>query len=358
MIGPPANILVIKLRYIGDVLLTTPFLRVLRESLPTSHITVLVNPGTESVLHQNPNVDHIAILPRGNWAQQIQFFQGIRSRHFDCVIDLTDGDRSALLTFLSGARLRIGFNHEGRWRGKAYSWCVNGQYGTTHMLNYHARALIPLGIEPRVCSPEIVLTDQERQSVDRLLTRYALHNKKWVMLHPAARYWFKAWAPQRFAEVGDALIRDGYHVVVVGSESEQELVNQVMHSAQQTFVSLVGQTTLRELAGLMQHCRLFVGNDAGPMHMAAAVGCPVLALFGPTDPAVWGPWGTHCQTIYKGLDCRECFHPGCQRGEASCMNLIGVGEVLQAARRLLSIKEGMGGRDEKRKDYGKGGKGA
>jgi len=90
------------------------------------------------------------------------------------------------------------------------------------------------------------------------------------------------------------------------------------------------------LPALMKKCRVFVGNDAGPMHMAAAVGCPVVALFGPTDPAVWGPYGKQCHTIYKGLDCRECFHPGCSRGEMSCMKLISVDEVLQAVKPVLS----------------------
>ncbi|MEC4680651.1 MAG: putative lipopolysaccharide heptosyltransferase III [Nitrospirota bacterium] len=336
MVGHFENILVIKLRYIGDVLLTTPLFRVLREQFPQARLTALVNQGTEPVLKHNSCLDQIEVLPQGNWVQQIKFLRFIRSCRFDCVIDVSDGDRSAFLTAISGARMKIGFNREGLWRGRVYSWSIKGQYGTMHMLDYHAQLLIPLGMEPRVCAPELNVSDEESQAAEQILANYGLKGVNWVMLHPAARYCFKAWPPERFAALGDALIKEGFQVVLVGSEPEQKVAKEVIQAGQKKFVSLVGKTTLRELAALMKQCRIFVGNDAGPMHMAAAVGCPVVALFGPTDPAVWGPRGKSCHTIYKGLDCRECFYPGCQKGEMSCMKLISVDEVLQAVKPLLS----------------------
>jgi len=232
--------------------------------------------------------------------------------------------------------MKIGFNREGLWRGKVYSWSIKGQYGTMHMLDYHAQLLIPLGMEPRVCAPELNVSDEESQAAEQILANYGLRDTNWVMLHPAARYWFKAWSPERFAALGDALVQEGFQVALVGSEPEQKVAEEVIQASQKKFVSFVGKTTLRELAALMMQCRIFVGNDAGPMHMAATVGCPVVALFGPTDPAVWGPRGKLCHTIYKGLDCRECFYPGCQKGEMSCMKRISVDEVLQAVKPLLS----------------------
>jgi ADP-heptose:LPS heptosyltransferase len=90
---------------------------------------------------------------------------------------------------------------------------------------------------------------------------------------------------------------------------------------------------------VLKRCALFVGNDNGPMHMAAALGVPVVALFGPSDPAEWGPRGGRAEVLYKGLDCRRCFHPTCTRGEESCMKQIPVGEVLAAAARLLGARE-------------------
>ena len=329
------KILVIKLRYIGDVLLTTPILRILRNNFPQARITALVNEGTEAVLQQNPCLDDIAVLPSGNWVKQIQFLNLIRSRRFDCVIDLSDGDRSAILTAISGAEMKIGLNNEGRVRGQVYSWSVQGQYGTMHMVDYYAQTLTPLGIEPRICDPEWNVSDDESQVVQQILSDHGLANKKWIMLHPAARYWFKAWPADRFAAIGTLFAKEGYQIVLVGSEDEQNVAQEVICAAKETIINLVGKTSIRELGALMKVCALFIGNDAGPMHMAAAVGCPVVGLFGPTDPTVWGPRGKKVQTIYKGLDCRECFHPGCQRGEMSCMNLIGVEEVLKAAKPLM-----------------------
>jgi predicted lipopolysaccharide heptosyltransferase III len=334
MSGQFENILIIKLRYIGDVLLTTPLLRLLRDEYPQAKITVLVNPGTQAVLQNNPCVDQVTVLPRGNIFEQLQFLRFIRSCRYDCVIDLSDGDRSAFITAISGAPMKIGFNHEGRCRGKVYSWSANNQYGTMHMLEYHAQVLVPMGIEPRVCALELNIIDKESRVAEEILVNHGLKGKKWVMLHPAARYWFKAWPAERFAALGDALIREGFQAVIVGSENERSVGEAVLAAAQQTFVSLVGKTSLRELAALMKLCSLFVGNDAGPMHMAAAVGCPVVGLFGPTNPAVWGPYGKTCRSIYKGLDCRECFYPGCFRGESSCMKLITVDEVFGAAKSL------------------------
>ena len=329
------EILVVKLRHIGDVLLATPLLRVLRESFPQARITMLVNPGTESVLKNNSCLDEIVLASRENWVQQAKFLRYIRARHFDCVIDLSDGDRSAFLTAVSGARARIGFNNECRWRGKVYSWSLDRQYGSMHMLDYHAQTLIPLGVEPRICSPELNISEDESQLVDRILIKHGLKSTKWAALHPGARYWFKAWPTERFAAIGDALVNQGFQVVIVGDTDERNLVDEITKLTQQNIISLVGKTSVRELAALLKQCNLFIGNDAGPMHIAAAVGCPVVGLFGPTDPAVWGPYGNMCQTIYKGLDCHECFYPGCFRGEGSCMKLISVEEVFQVAENML-----------------------
>jgi ADP-heptose:LPS heptosyltransferase len=102
-------------------------------------------------------------------------------------------------------------------------------------------------------------------------------------------------------------------------------------------VNLMGKTRLSQLAALMKRSHLLIGNDGGPIHIAAAVGCPVLGLFGPTDPAVWGPRGSKVKVIYKGLDCRECFYPGCSRGKESCMHQISVEEVCQTAQSMLPV---------------------
>ncbi|MGB0909407.1 MAG: putative lipopolysaccharide heptosyltransferase III [Nitrospirales bacterium] len=328
------NILVIKLRYIGDVILSTPVLRILRQEYAEARITCLVNSGTEEVLTNNPHVDEVLVVPRDSLATQLSFCQKLRARKFDCVIDLTDGDRSAVLTKVTGASVRIGFNREGRWRGNLYSTCVS-EKKDMHAVDYHLLAIKFLGIQSDVTHPAVFPSVRDIHKANIRLKQNDLESVRWVMIHPTARYWFKAWSPERFAELSDQLTEQGLQVVLVGSTVDQAVGHKIQGIAKKRIFSFMGQTQLLELAALMKHAVLFIGNDGGPMHMAAAVGCPVLGLFGPTNPEVWGPRGAKTSVIYKGLDCRECFYPGCTRGEESCMKQISVEEVYSAALRLL-----------------------
>ncbi len=344
------NILIIKLRYIGDVLLSTPVIPVLERHVPHAGISFLVNAGTETVLAHDPRLQEVIPLARGSLRTQIRFLRMLRSRRYDCVIDLTDGDRSAFISVVTGAPVRLGFSRARCWRRWCYTECVEGLYGAMHMLEYHAKILECLGIRDVPGCPQLFVSEDEERAALRTLDAAGLSGRPWVMIHPAARYRFKAWPAERFAAVGDALQTQGFQVVLVGSRNDRFLAAEILRHAHRPFVSLVGRTSLLELAALMKHCHGFIGNDAGPMQIAAAMGCAVIALFGPSNPAVWGPKGARVKTIYKGLDCRECFYPGCFRGEQSCMNLITVEEVMAAAEELL--------RDPGMTVYGKGESGA
>lgn len=329
------NLLIIKLRYIGDVLLASAVFGPLRQKYSQARIVALVNPGTQSIISHNPYIDEILQVPRSDWKSQMRFLREIRSRQFDCVLDLTDGDRAALITAVTGAGTRIGFDHEHRLRRFAYTTCISASYGTMHMVDYHALVLKALGIEVSPDPPHVFITEKEEREADRLLGQLGIMEQKWVMIHPAARYWFKAWPGERFAALADALEDLGYAVVCVGQRGDEGTVERIQQSARSNVLSLVGRIDLLLLAALMKRCQLFIGNDAGPMHIAAGVGCSVVALFGPSDPAIWGPRGTNACVIYKGMDCRQCFHPDCFRKEDQCMKQISVEEVLNAATRLL-----------------------
>ena len=333
------KILVIKLRYLGDVLLCTPVLRALRQKYPNAQLVCLVNPGTEEILRGNPDIDEILLLPRTDVLSQVRFFREIRSQGFDCVLDLTDGDRSAIITAISGASMKIGFNQENRWRGALYSHCIRENSDSMHMIEYHGKALSILGVHGELDQPRLCASAKDEEAAQRLLEEAQLTNCAWVMIHPTARYWFKAWPPERFAELCDGLAKKQVPVMLVGNHKDMEVGAQIQRLAEHKPISLMGRTGVLELAALMKHCSLFIGNDGGPMHIAAAVGCPVLALFGPTDPVVWGPKGQQVSVLYKGLDCRPCFHPGCSRGEESCMKQISVEEVCSTAFRMLAKEQ-------------------
>jgi len=330
------NILLIKLRYLGDVLLCTPLVRALREHYPKSKITFLVHQGTEDVLQHNPCLNEVLLLPRTNLFNQLRFLWDIRKRKFDCVLDLTDGDRSAVITAVTGASRKIGFNNENRWRGVVYSHCVEATYGRMHMVDYHGQVASHLGIPNTLRGPEVFVSKKEEEVARQILQEIHLHERHWVMIHPTARYWSKAWPAERFAALSDWFAKQGISVVLVGSEQDRKVGHEIQHMAESNPVSLMGRTHVLELAALMKRSVLFVGNDGGPMHIAAATGCPVLAIFGPTDPAIWGPRSERVKVLYKGLDCDACFLPGCLRGEESCMKLISVDEVCNAALQLLN----------------------
>jgi predicted lipopolysaccharide heptosyltransferase III len=338
------NILVIKLRYIGDVLLATPVLQSLRAAWPEARLTVAVNRGTQEVLAHSPHVDEVLVVDRDGWRQDVRLLRDLRQRRFDCVIDLTDSDRSAVMTMTTGAPTRIGFNWEHRWRGIAYSTVVEAAYGAMHMVDYDLCALGPLGVMPATTRPCLQVGPQEEAEAARLLDETALTRRLWIMVHPGARYWFKSWAEDRVAAFLDRLGARGLPSVLVGGAEDREKAERISALCGHPPVNLTGRTSVMGLAALMKHCTFFVGNDAGPMHMAAAVGVPVVALFGPSDPRVWGPRGVQFEVIYKGMDCRRCFHPTCERGSESCMNQIGVDEVVEAVDRLLARSEVGSGR--------------
>lgn len=332
------NILVIKLRHIGDVLLATPVLRALRDAYPDARVTMLVNRGTEPVLAHNQDITEVLCVEKGSWEAQVKFVRGLRRRAFDCVIDLTDGDRSAAISLATGAPVRVGFNAEHRWRGLLYSAVAKPRSTDQHRVDYDLCALRNLGLDPKPGTPVLHISQAEEQAVETWLQEAGLlsSRERLLLLQPGARYPMKVWPPERFAELADRLAdRFVCRILLGGDQREREIAEQIARNTRCAPKVVAGKFSLLQFASLVKRCALFVGNDGGAMHIAAAMGTPVLALFGPTYPRRWGPRGGPAQVIYKGLDCRACYHPSCLRGDDSCMRQISVDEVFGAAGRML-----------------------
>jgi predicted lipopolysaccharide heptosyltransferase III len=333
------NVLIIKLRYIGDVLLATPTVRAIKAARPDVRVTMMVNRGTEDVLSCNQDLDEVMVLDKGSLAAQWRFVVGLRRRRFDTVIDLTDGDRSAFLSWISGAPVRIGFNDEHRWRGQCYTQVVKPVPGVRHRIDRDLDALKILNVDAESKVPLLWLTPEEEATAEQLLDQLGVpRSRKMVILQPGARYWFKAWPPERFAELADRVATEyGYQVLIGGSQQDGGVAQQIRQMAKSHPIIMAGSTTIKQFAAIAKKSVLFVGSDSGAMHIASAVGTPVVALFGPSTPREWGPRGGLVEVLYKGLDCRNCFHPTCTRGEENCMRLITVQEVCAAVQRLLPI---------------------
>jgi len=331
------SVLIIKLRYIGDVLLATPTVRAIKAARPDVRVTMMVNRGTEDVLSGNPDIDEIVVLDKESLAAQWRLIAGLRRRRFDTVIDLTDGDRSAFLSWISGAPVRIGFNDEHRWRGWCYTQVIQPVPGVRHRIDRDLEVLKPIKIQAGSMDTQLWLTPEEGNSADQLLDQLGIQPlQSIVILQPGARYWFKAWPPERFSELADRLTSQyGCQVLIGGGDQDIDLAQQIRQMAKSKPIIMAGRTTIKQFAAIAKRSALFVGSDSGAMHIATAVDTPVVTLFGPSDPREWGPRGGPAEVIYKGVDCRACFHPTCQRGEQNCMQLITIDEVMIAAARLM-----------------------
>lgn len=334
----PRRILVIKLRYLGDVLLSTPVVSSLRAAFPEAYLSMLVNPGTEAMIAHNPHLDEALMVERSaSPLRQIRFALALRRRRFDLVIDLTDGDRAAILSRITGARTRVGFNREGLWRGGLYTHIVPVAQQPIPIIRQQLMALDLLGIPVVDSMPLLRTQPNDEAAAEEALARIGIEaGGSFVTVHPGARYWFKSWPAERFAGLIDYVQgKLGMKVVLLGGDQDREIERAILGQVGISGGSLVGRLEVTELAALMRRAALYVGNDNGAMHIAAAVGTPVVGLFGPSDPRVWGPAGQGHLTIYKGSDCRPCFLRGCERGEENCMRLIQLDEVNAAVERVL-----------------------
>src|SRR5437016_10994905 len=259
----PDRILVIELRYVGDVLLATPVLSRLRESFPKVHLAMLVNPGTDDLVRDHPALDEVLVLERGNLARQWRFVRDLRRRQFDLVIDLTDADRSALLSRLSGSPMRLGYNSEGRWRGALYTQVVEADRFAMHTVRYHLKAMEALGLAGSPGAPLLTGAPEARREADRLLQKAGVDGARpFVCLHPGARWWFKAWPAERFAALADRIQQEtSAQALFLGSALERGVVERIALAMRTAHHNLVGQTGLQQLAAVLEQAVLMISND-------------------------------------------------------------------------------------------------
>ncbi|MBF0285286.1 MAG: putative lipopolysaccharide heptosyltransferase III [Magnetococcales bacterium] len=340
------HLLVINLREIGDVLVSTPVFSALREAFPAARLTALVPAKTVEMLAGNPDVDHVLPLKRGwehgggrvsGWMKDARFLWSLRHLGVDGVIDLTANDRSALLAYASGAPVRIarrrmkGFT--GRRRLYTREVAVDSQRPMAAQL---VQILEGLDLHPEAERFPLRLTvppeDQER--VDRLLEG----GGPFIHFHPLSRLPVKCWSDAGMAALMDESLRRGFTPVVTAAPDpwEMDKVRAILALTQgERCLNLSGQLTLKQLAGVTRRARLFVGVDSAPMHMAAAMATPVLALFGPSDERLWGPWRVPHRVVSRNLPCRLPCHnkKGCQTRE--CIRDLPIPDALVALSALL-----------------------
>jgi lipopolysaccharide heptosyltransferase I len=332
------EILVIKPSSLGDIIDALPAVGAIRRHFPSARISWLVKSEWAAVLTGHPAIDEVIAVPF-RWGAIFQLIRAVRKRPFDLVVDLQGLLRSALLGYATGASVRIGFAAAREGAPRFYTNRVSIPEGVVHAVDRYRRVAKTLGCDVETIGFDIPSSVEIARNTDRLLTGEGLSGSApFVLIHPTARWESKKWEPARFSELADGLAREKkLPIVFVGSKGEKEEIDLILGKMKQPAINVAGKTTLPELAELIRRAAFFICNDSGPMHLAAAVGTPVVALFGPTDPRKIGPYGTGHTVIRKEVGCSGCSRNRCVRGN-ECMKAISVDEVVQAI-------EKRGGRD-------------
>ena len=347
---PYTRILVTRMKFIGDVVLTTPVIRSLRTAYPGAYIAYMGEQHAVSLLEQNPNIDELIPFDfsRPTLVEQPRVTYLLRRRKFDLAIDLFGNPRSALLTYLSGATVRVGAARAGR--GRLYTIRVRDDGQPKTAIQFHNQFIRAAGIEPTATKTEIMLTDEERRSAGSMLGTLGvgLHGSgssvPVVAIHPGATWPAKRWLPERFGELASRLMEElKCRVVITAGPQDKDVVAGVLRSARTGVVELPVMP-LRSLAAVISHCDVYVTNDAGPMHIAAALNVPTIGLFGPGEEDIWFPYeeAEGHKALRKEVPCHPCHLDFCNRegaGYMECMFLLGVEEVLAAAVRALGARK-------------------
>ena len=340
------KILIIKLRHIGDVLLSAPVFRALRDNFPDAHISVLVNKGTEKVLTGNPFINEIMVFERDikkmnhfkKYAEELSFLRCIQKKRFDMTIDLTGGDRAAIISFISGARYRLGWKSKKGFIGKRYLYThLSEPDRKSHMVLQNLDIIRQFGIGTSNFSIDFHVSETDRLFIKKILeeNNIPLHpplskggqrGVKVVHVHPTSRWLFKCWKDEYMAEIITWLVEQGMKVVVTSSPDKKEmdkakrilsLVSEFTHphipplprGGMGWVIDLCGETTIKQLATISEVSDLFFGVDSAPMHIAAAVGTPVIAIFGPSGAFHWGPWDNNQSTENKTQKSEKAPYP-------------------------------------------------
>ena len=334
------KVLVRTANWIGDAVMTLPALASIREGLPNRHIAVLTKPWVADLFLGHPLVDEVILYEspgrhegvRGKWRLAGELSQ----KRFDLAILFQNAFEAALLAYLAKIPRRAGYNTDARGLLLTQAVPVNGKVKKGHQVDYYRAMTAGLGFQSPPSPPSLSITKRQGEESERILSSRGLQGERRLIgLAPGAAYGpAKQWFPERFAALADRFSRGwGARLLIFGSQGDRGTASQLIQNAHSEAADFTGQTTLGQAIGLMARCRLFVTNDSGLMHVAAALGVPVVAIFGSTDPARTAPLGKNCRVVRKPLPCAPCLKTHCPE-KRECMEKITVDEVYEAAREL------------------------
>lgn len=355
------RILLVRLRQIGDVVFTTPAITALRRRFPDAFIAYLVEPAAAPVVSANPDINEVIVAPRtaglSGLAADWRLITRLHASHFDVVVDFHGGPRASLLTWLTRAPRRIGYDVVGR------AWMYTERVARArtlrprHSVENQWDLLIPLGIGPPDSAQfpvSMTIAPSTRQQVDdRLVHAGVDRSTRLVVMHVSAGNPFRRWPIPAFAAVAADLAAGeaGHRILITSGPSERDAAAAVIDAARAALppdaanrVLACGEFSLVELRALVDRAALYIGGDSGPMHVAATSHVPIVGLYGPTLPVRSAPWRARAWPAeaveIDGLPCRPCEQRVCVPGDFRCLTWIQPAQVIAAARRALGQPSG------------------
>ena len=345
------KILIVKLSAIGDVIHTLPSLNAIRKHYADAHITWLVEETASDLIVRHEALNRVIISKRKRWIKGVlgssclknikeayQFVKKLRDTEYDLIIDFQGLLKSGVLIALAMGKRKIGFDKGMEHMEHSYIF-LNERIPPVNMDNHALlRSMIlinALGIKSKEIEYKIPVSDHTRILTDELLERHGIKDHIiLVAMNPVAKWETKLWDNRKFSLLADKLIEKyNANVIFTGSQSDRSTIDNIMSCMSHSAVNLAGETTLKTLAALYEKTKFLISTDTGPMHMAAAVGTPVIALFGPTAPWRTGPFGSEHKILRSGLNCSPCFKRQCST--IDCMKQISVDQVMDAVSSIL-----------------------
>ncbi len=327
------RILIIKLRGIGDVILSTVILKNLKAEFPDAKIDYLTEKPSKEALSNIKEIDEILLLDRKSNIQKIKQIFNIRKRKYDLVFDFFSNPTTAQITFLSRAKYRVGFPY----RGRKYAYNIYGPSDRNkfHAADLHIKTLELMGIPAQKSDLLFPLTKEDVIFGEEIVSANEFSSKTIIGLCPSGGWESKKCPPGKFVEFADSINRmyDVSFLILWGPGDYNEAIE--IKNLLGSKAILSPSTSIKQMASLISKCTILIANDSGPMHISAAIGTPTLALFGPTNPRLQGPYGDKHETIrMDDLNCINCDLTDCPNNQ-ECFTTIPAELILQKIESLI-----------------------
>lgn len=345
------KILIVKLSAIGDVIHTLPALNAIREHYPDASITWLVEEDAAPLVQGHKALDRVLVSKRKRWLKAFrsgsflntikevyEFIKALRDTRYDMILDFQALLKSGILIALARGRRKIGFGKGLEHMEHSYIF-LNERIPAVdmeiHALSRGVMLLHAVGIPTNEVEYKLPVSNHDRKKIDKLMKQHGINGlKSFIAINPVAKWETKLWPNEKFAELADTLIdRYDMKIVFTGGIKDYSINQAITSSMKGRAINFAGKTTLTELAALYEKATLVISTDTGPMHLGAAMGTPVVALFGPTASWRTGPYGKGHQIITAELECSPCFKRRCETTD--CMYQISMDQVLNGVQKVL-----------------------